>query len=404
MLYNSAARTRTGNTMSHTGPGAASGGPHASPPGTVAHEGAGQDQVGRNQSGRDTAVWDQRQYGTPRDPRETETIAGLGSQWAAPSALAAPAGAAPTAADSIGGASNGGASNGGGRPGDTARQHAQGSLTGEGPAGDDAGGGGLWGAFTSFFGSLTRRQWLTYSGIAAGFFLVVVAGITVFELTIGKPVGTAVWGGHSSGTSLGDTFSGQRSPHQKPDAPVEHVVRDADRIHPGQPDALRGDVVGGADPEHLCRAVFTLDAAVQHADHGQRRRGQVRDHWHTSPLSHQAGPALRPWPHGPLYRSLGSAGGPPVRHRDQPAGGRHPAARLLTTNGLPGGRGTSRGLLGGMGRVKSWRHDEANLRDRREWPGLPGHRTGTAVDGYRVVATTGSCPPRTWGSGRCWPT
>ena len=216
VLYNSAARTRTGNTMSHTGPGAASGGPHASPPGTVAHEGAGQDQMGRNQSGRDTAVWDQRQYGTPRDPRETETIAGLGSQWGGTIGDGGTRGGRTNGGGFHGGASNGGVSNGGGRPGDTARQHAQGSLTGEGPAGDDAGGGGLWGAFTSFFGSLTRRQWLTYSGIAAGFFLVVVAGITVFELTIGKPVGTAVWGGHSSGTSLGDTFSGQRSPHQKP--------------------------------------------------------------------------------------------------------------------------------------------------------------------------------------------
>jgi hypothetical protein len=221
VLHNSAARTRTGNTMSHTGPGAASGGPHASPPGTAAHGGAGQDQVGRDQPGRDTAVWDRRQYGTPRDPRETEMIPGLGAQWGGTIGDGGTNGGSTNGGGfrggaSNGGASNGGASNGGGRTGDTASQHAQGSLTGEGPAGDDAGGGGLWGAVTSFFGSLTRRQWLTYGGIAGGFFLVVVAGITLFELTIGKPVSTAVWGGHSSGTSVGDTFSGHRSPQQKP--------------------------------------------------------------------------------------------------------------------------------------------------------------------------------------------
>ena len=145
---------------------------------------------------RDTAVWDRRQYGAPRDPHETELIPGVATEWGgvpsdwspnggSPYGRTASGGAANSSAAN-GGAANGGGANGGGRPGDTASSHAHGQLTGEGPAGDDAVAGGLWGAVTSFFSSLTRRQWLTYGGIAAGFFVIVVAAIIVFQLAVGR--------------------------------------------------------------------------------------------------------------------------------------------------------------------------------------------------------------------------
>jgi len=197
VLYHSAARTRTGNTMSQTGAGAASGGRHAAFPGT-----APQEEGSRDLADRETAVWDRRQYGAQRDSQETQMIPGLATDWDG----------ASNGGARNGGTTNGGSSNGEGGPGDTAGQHAHGNVTEEGPTGDDAGRSSLWGAVTSFFGGLTRRQWLTYGGTAAGFFLVVVAGITVFELVVGKPVGAVVYGR--------DPSSGHSSPRQKPTHPA----------------------------------------------------------------------------------------------------------------------------------------------------------------------------------------
>ncbi len=200
VLYQSAARTRTGSTTPQPGARASSGGRH-----TASQEPAAHQETARDLADRETAVWDRRQYGAARDPHETQMIPGLAAQR-----RGAPDGGAPT-----GSAPYGSAPSGAGRAGGTASQHAHGDFTGEGPVGQDAGRGGIWAAFTSFFAGLTRRQWLTYGGIAAGFFLVVLASITVFELTIGKPVGAVVWGRHASGTSVGDTLTGQGQPHQK---------------------------------------------------------------------------------------------------------------------------------------------------------------------------------------------
>jgi hypothetical protein len=205
VLYHSAARTRTGNTMSQTGAGAASGGRHAASGGTDPREG----------TARETEVWDRRQYGVPRDSHETQMIPGLATQWHGATNGGSSNGGSSHAGPGNGAPGNGGAPIGGGRPGDTASQNAQGNFTEEGPPGDDAGRGSLWGAVTSFFGGLTRQQWLTYGGVAAGFFVIVVAAITVFELMIGKPVSSALHGRPGSGTSLGDTFSGHSSPKQK---------------------------------------------------------------------------------------------------------------------------------------------------------------------------------------------
>jgi hypothetical protein len=122
-------------------------------------------------------------------------------------------GATKGATTTNGGTTNGGAAAtndgaAGGGPGDTASQHAHGDFTEEGPT---EGRGSVWAAITSFFGGLTRRQWLTYGGIAGGFFLVVLAGITIFELAIGKPLSSAVSGGHATGSTLGNVFGGHSS-------------------------------------------------------------------------------------------------------------------------------------------------------------------------------------------------
>jgi hypothetical protein len=194
LLYHSAARTRTGNTDVQAG--TASSGRHA------AH---------RDPANQETAVWDRRQYGTPRDPHETQTISGRSTQWAGAASGRPNNGRTSYGSSLHGGASNVRSPNGQGGSHDSATEHAHGSITPEGAGGDAGGHGSVWAAITSFFGGLTRRQWLTYGSIAGVFFLVVMAGITVFEMSIGKPLSVTVSGGHSTGTSVGDTFSGHSS-------------------------------------------------------------------------------------------------------------------------------------------------------------------------------------------------
>jgi hypothetical protein len=191
VLYHSAARTGTGNTNAQAG--AASGGRHAAYQGSAGQQGATRDLGNRDVAGQDpanqeTAVWDRRHYGTPRDSRETQTIPGSATQWA---------GGASNGGSPNGGAPNGGPSNGWDGSGNSAGQHAHGSITPEGADGDAAGHGGVWTAITSFLSGLTRRQWLTYGGVAAVFFVIVIAGIIVFQLAVGRPVlGSPV--GHTS--------------------------------------------------------------------------------------------------------------------------------------------------------------------------------------------------------------
>jgi hypothetical protein len=185
VLYHSAARTGTGNTNAQAG--AAAGGRPAAHQGPAGQQGvSGQlgnrDVAHPDPANQETAVWDRRQYGTPRDPHETEIIPGSTTQWAG-----APAGGVTNGGSPNGGAANGGSSNGWDGSGDSAGQHAHGSITPEGPDGDAGSHGTVWTAITSFFASLTRRQWLTYGGIAAGLFIVVIAGIVVFQLAVGRP-------------------------------------------------------------------------------------------------------------------------------------------------------------------------------------------------------------------------
>ena len=192
VLYHSAARTGTGNTDAQAG--AASGGRHAAYQGSAGQRGATRDLGNRDVAGQDpanqeTAVWDRRQYGTPRDPRETQTIPGFGTEWAGAANGGVSNGGSPSG--------NGGSSNGWDGSGNSAGQHAHGSITPEGADGDAAGHGTVWAAITSFFASLTRRQWLTYGGIAAGLFVIVIAGIVVFQLAVGRPPLSSP-GGHAA--------------------------------------------------------------------------------------------------------------------------------------------------------------------------------------------------------------
>ena len=226
VLYHSAARTRTGNTLNQ--PAASSGGRHATHPRTTGQPGVTQDlgrqgAAGQDAANRETAVWDRRQYGVPRDPHETEMIPGLGTQWAGAGNGAAANGGSPNGGPTGGSRPDGsqagrgnGASQNSASDENSASEYAHGSITPEGASGDAGGHGSLWEAITSFFGSLTRRQWLTYGGIAAGFFVVVLAGITVVELAVGKPVSSMVYGRHGSGTSVGNALGGHTSPRQKP--------------------------------------------------------------------------------------------------------------------------------------------------------------------------------------------
>lgn len=171
-----------GTAARSTAPGATVGGRRSASAGPASRPAAG------GGAERDTAVWDRRQYGAPRDPHETELIPGVATEWGDWSPKGGTTnGGPPYGRTASGSAANGRGANGGGRPGDTASSHAHGQLTDEGPAGDDAEAGSLRGAVTSFFAGLTRRQWLTYGGIAAGFFVIVVAAIVVFQLAVGRP-------------------------------------------------------------------------------------------------------------------------------------------------------------------------------------------------------------------------
>jgi hypothetical protein len=200
VLYHSAARTTgTGNTSAQAG---AASGRHAAYQGSAGQPGVtrqlgNRDGAGQDPANQETAVWDRRQYGTPRDSRETQTIPGSATQWAGAANGGVSNGGSPG-----GGAANGGSSNGWDGSGNSAGQHAHGSITPEGADGEAAGRGSVWAAITSFFAGLTRRQWLTYGGIAAVFFVVVIAGIIVVQLAVGKPL-------------LQNSFSGHTSRHQQ---------------------------------------------------------------------------------------------------------------------------------------------------------------------------------------------
>lgn len=97
-----------------------------------------------------------------------------------------------------------------GPAGHTAAEHATGELSGAAApdGGSSGGGGGPW------WRGISRRQWLIYGGVTLGVFLVGIVVITIIELSVGKPLDAAVWGKHSTGTSVGSMVGG--SGHKQP--------------------------------------------------------------------------------------------------------------------------------------------------------------------------------------------
>ena len=117
----------------------------------------------------------------------------------------------------LGAAWRGGAA---GEAGTSAGQQAAGDVTG-GPGTGPPDGTGHW------WSGMSRRQWLAYGAVAAGLFLVVMAGITIVELSVGKPLEAAVWGRHATGTSVGNLVSGR--------APAQHAVTRTPASRSAQP-------------------------------------------------------------------------------------------------------------------------------------------------------------------------
>ena len=102
--------------------------------------------------------------------------------------------------------------------GHTAGEHATGELSdGSGPGGGGAAPGG--GGSGPWWRNISRRQWLTYGGVALGLFLTVMAVITIIELSVGKPLDAAVWGKHSTGTSVGNLVGGGGHHTKQPATP-----------------------------------------------------------------------------------------------------------------------------------------------------------------------------------------
>jgi len=104
----------------------------------------------------------------------------------------------------------GGGDRDGGGPGETAGTRAGGQVgDGETGSGSPVAGPGRRGGH--WWDGISRRQWLTYGGVTVGAFVVVIAAITIFELSVGKPVNAVVWNQHGTGTSVGNLVTGGHS-------------------------------------------------------------------------------------------------------------------------------------------------------------------------------------------------
>jgi hypothetical protein len=97
-----------------------------------------------------------------------------------------------------------------GPAGHTAGEHATGELTQEAAQDSSGGSGGSW------WRNISRRQWLIYGGVTLGVFLVAMVVVTIIELSAGKPLDAAVWGKHSTGTSVGNLVGGSGSGPKHP--------------------------------------------------------------------------------------------------------------------------------------------------------------------------------------------
>ena len=86
----------------------------------------------------------------------------------------------------------------------TASERATGDLSGAVPTDGARGGDGSG----PWWRGISRRRWLAYGGVVLGLFLSVMVVITIVELSVGKPLDAAVWGKHSTGTSVGNLVGG----------------------------------------------------------------------------------------------------------------------------------------------------------------------------------------------------
>ena len=271
VLYHSAAKTKTGDTQAgntQAQAGAASGGRHAAYQGSAGQQGATRqlgnpDVAGQDPASQETAVWDRRQYGTPRDPHQTETLTGSGTQWRGAAYGGVTNGGSPN-----GGAANGGSSNGWNGSADSAwpareREHhpGRGGRRRRGPwqrvvrdhqllqQPDPSAVADLW----------WHRRGIVRHRHRGHRHLPARRGQAAAEQP-GRPHRAAAAAEH---------------------APVQHAVGHAERVHVAQPDVLGvaelrdADAgLGDADSEFFRRGVLTLDRAVAHPEHGQQRRGQ----------------------------------------------------------------------------------------------------------------------------------
>jgi hypothetical protein len=106
-------------------------------------------------------------------------------------------------------------------------------ATGEPSDGAAPGGGGSG----PWWRNLSRRQWLTYGGVALGVFLVGMVIVTIIELSAGKPLDAAVWGKHSTGTSVGSLVGGRSSQQPTPHTSSTPGTPSSSSTAPGSPAA-----------------------------------------------------------------------------------------------------------------------------------------------------------------------
>jgi hypothetical protein len=165
---------------------------------TLATNQAGQRAARPGAAGPVAGRYNGRAPDTSADPTETQILPAAASAWQR-RVGAEPAG--PSASERATGELSDGRATGELNDG-----RATGELSdGAAPAGQ---GGGPW------WRQISRRQWLTYGGVALGLFLVGMVVITIIELSVGKPLDAAVWGKPSTGTSVGNLVGG--SGHKQP--------------------------------------------------------------------------------------------------------------------------------------------------------------------------------------------
>jgi hypothetical protein len=120
----------------------------------------------------------------------------------------------PAAPDASAWQRRAGAAGPAGPAGHTAGEHATGELSAG--AATDGGSDGSESSSGPWWRNISRRQWLIYGGVTLSVFLVGMVVITIIELSAGKPLDAAVWGRHSTGTSVGNLVGGSGGHKQQP--------------------------------------------------------------------------------------------------------------------------------------------------------------------------------------------